>query len=157
MGLTPDPERLCVLVAVDLSQSFLTCHIPPLSFILDKLFSLLFLFFCCFYCLTLSMTSSRASCLFLRIPSPAGCPSSAPHSDFDSRLINLSFFRLPWTDVDSNEGGRRAEKETAFLPSLLELPRHIRETIIRNDVLSSVLIASLEHTHYRWNPQIIKL
>lgn len=122
--------------------SVLAWHIPPLSFPLNKLFSSLFLFFYCFYCLTLSMTSSRASCFLLQIPSPADiwpCPNSAPHSDFDSRLINLSFFRLPWTDVDNNEGRMRAEKETVFLPSLLELLRHIRETIIRNGMLSSAL------------------
>lgn len=41
--------------------------------------------------------------------------------------------------MDDNERRMRVEKETVFLPSFLELPRHIRETIIRNDMLSFVL------------------
>lgn len=87
------------------------------------------IFFVCFYCLTLSMLSSRPSCLLLQIPSPADiwpCPSSAPHPDFDSKLINLSFFRLPWTDMDGNEGRMRAEKKTVFFPSLPVTEAHKR-------------------------------
>lgn len=45
---------------------------------------------------------------------------SAPHSRFYSRLINLLFFRLPWSDIDGHEKGMRSEKNTFFLPSLLE-------------------------------------
>lgn len=45
---------------------------------------------------------------------------SAPHSHFYSRLINLLFFRLPWSDIDGHERGMRAEKKTSFLPSLSE-------------------------------------
>lgn len=87
------------------------------------------------------MTSSSAFPHLLQILSPEDtcpCPSPAPHTDFYSRLINLFFFRLPLSDVDSNEEGMRAGKNT-FLPSFLKLLRHIKGTIIGNDMLSSGL------------------
>lgn len=144
LGPTPGSERWWGLVATDLLGSFLICHIPPLSFPLHKLFSPRFLFFFCLFCfyhLTLSMTYSSACSHLLKILSPEDtclCPRPAPHAEFYSRLINLFFFKLPLSDVDSNEEGMRAGKNT-FLPSFLKLLRHIKGTIIGNDMLSSSL------------------
>lgn len=84
----------------------------------QAVFTSLPIFFCS-YRPTLSMTSPRARCHLLQTLSPADtspCPSSTPHSDFYSRLITLSFFSLPWSDVDGNEGGMRAEKRQSSCP-----------------------------------------
>lgn len=83
--------------------------------------------------LVLVPTSLRS--LVLKIP--ASVPGLLP-MQFYSRLINLFFLKLPLSDVDSNEEGMRAGKNT-FLPSFLKLLRHIKGAIIGNDMLSSSL------------------
>lgn len=59
---------------------------------------------------SLPIFSSRACFHLLQILNPADtCPSSAPNPDSYSRLINLSIFRLPWSDVNNNGEGMREE------------------------------------------------
>lgn len=109
------------------------------------------IFFYCFYCLTFSMTSSTASCLLLQIPCPADiwpCPALLPTQTLIQGWLICPFSDCPeiiWMAMKEEW----EQKKRVFLPSLLELPRHRRETIIRNEMLLCSEIANLEHTHYR--------